>query len=1596
LFQQQLGSLIGAWMLAGLPFDPRLELGKAHPKWLRFETEAPVDDILVATSEEGFVAIQAKTTLNSSKNPKSVYFKTVEQFLRHWLACREGNGSLNWNRPLSPSIDRLVLAVGPRTPDSIKVHLSSALKLIKSPGIAKLSKAQNTAIDVFKDCVNQIWPTLTSETLSEKKLHEFLRLISVITFDPDNSNLAATLAASVIDTSDTLSTVHLMSQYSGELMSRRGGADLAELRNALSTRGARLQAEPQYKSDINELKRHSSRVQSTLRRYEVIDAGLGDPINIHRDCQASVVEAALEGSLLIVGEPGAGKSGVLNALARNLENKGFDVLELAVDHFSVETLEGLRGDLKLSHSLLNVLDAWDGPQPAWVIIDALDATRGGKGEGVFRTLIDQILMRKNRWRVVASIRTFDLKMGQQYRKLFKGNPPNQDLSEHGFSDVRHIRIPSWSPSELDQVLQQAPHLAAILSSDTPRLRELAAVPFNTKLLAELVSENPDFPNLNHITTQAHLLKTYWSDRVEKHGVAAETCLRRIVSTMVMSRTLRAPRLDAAEADPSMVQTLCLEGVLIVVEGNRWIQFRHHLLFDYAASQVYIDPSRLLVGTPLFPKSESLGLMLAPALTFVLRELWSNEGSHDQFWQAIVRLLADENADPVIRSLASRIAVELPFHDEDAIQLSKYIDMGNESALTALSHIIGALAVRFEDDKSLSINPWVRLAEMLAQHVSQIAWQLRLLIFLLIERVSDQQRGALGKPARALLQYGFSIEAPHSIVSAAIGFVADTYATEPTTSKNLLHKIFNDERFDVWGWEEVPAIARKISVIANADPDFAIEIYRETYTKKLLTERETNLGGSQILPLRSNARQDFETAKYSLSEYLPSFLEFYPKSALGAFVAAVDGFVARSHTILETDAKYRIDVEDYHVILCDDGSNIWAHDPDNSYSTDGETLISHFLTKLRGATEPEAIFIAKYIISIASLAIYWSRLFLAAAERDDALTDFLWPFACQEAFLRSLDTRKDAIDVIATGWSRRSSTEQTSFENTILRITFPEYISSKEIKHRLLSQIFKAIGKNKLSTPVARKIADAAADDFWNERPFTVRTSWVDAADPFQWIADRNKDTPKNKSLIDAIQTVKLTLNLEASNTPNNTSLHTGISALQQLITVLDSLPDVNDVLRNAAEGLLGEGIGKIVKSKPIHSESNASEFEKLVYLIEYLSRSQYPIVDAATETNFEEHASWGGPAPRVDAAQAALELTYQQPSYYKKLAPLIDKFLADPHPAVRLQASLYLVRIWDIDREGFWIRVNDRARKELNTSVIVHFSSSILGRTLHSSPKEVENIALLLLSRFNGSEKNAIKIRKSLADSIAILVITYQLSASELILNKWISEIESHADEIRHVLTTLRGAVILGLKKSDNIENSEAIRHRAQLVFKRCIEQANRLLSRYYETSEHTESQKIQATKCASIIDTACSQLFYASEANSSQHESEQQLSEDNLRAFFNEIQPTLKLIGDYGSPHTIYYLLQLLEKLIVCDPGPVFDLSAHALLNGGQRSGYQYESMGSDLMVRMIGVFLADHKVIFNNDARSVQLIECLETFLKAGWPAARRLLYRLPDLIQ
>lgn len=1600
-FQQSLGGLFGMWMLTETPIDPRLQLGNATVTSIRMETEAPLDDAFATTSDGGVITGQAKNTLSMSDNLTSEFGKTVDQIVRQWRLCRDGAGDLGWNRPLDQTKDRLMIAVGPGSPATTRVNLARGLEARRQPGAAVLTASETKALRQFDTCIRLAWAgSAAGEPLTEEILQSISRLTHVYTIDPEGADRAAwiaTLAPALQKAADAPSGFNLLERIAGDLMSARGGRTLPTLRADIMARGARLAARPDFRKDIAALTAYSVQTEQILTGLEVVEAETGVPVGIARHCQAAVNAAALGGNLLLIGEPGAGKSAVINALGRALRTQGHDVIQLAVDRFSVESLEGLSRSLELEHDLPTLLGAWDGPGPAFLLIDALDASRGGSGEAAFKRLIESVVELGGRWMVVASIRTFDLRQGHNFRALFKGTPPNTTHQGDGFVDVRHMQVPPWSEAEFAELLTRAPSLADVIKHSNAKLRELAMVPFNTRLFADLIAIGAVSQDFTAIDSQTALLDLYWDRRIRGHGVAAEVCLRMVVDNMIANRALRAQRIRVAAANPTILDTLTGEGVLVVTNGERSVQFRHHLLFDYVASRVFLDPDAIAAGSATFPKAEGLGLVLGPAMGFLLQSLWADDVDHNRFWTAISNLLGAADCDPIIRSIAARMAAELPVTAEDIDAFVTLVNAGSAATIAALPHVAGAMAVRLEDENGVALAPWVHLERQLSTKPAAVASVLRMMAFMLIDRVRDAAlRADLGFAARALLAYGYTLEESETVATPGIGFVADTMATDIDASVALLHQALSHDRFDRFAPQELPALARKIELIAPASPRFAAEVYKCAFAGQVTENRSTSMGNSRILNLRSNARQDFELARWALTEYFPRFLAASPVEATEALLLAVEGYVTRAHPRSVGLKELNITVAGAVVSLQPDYSHIWAHDPHPRHADDADKLLSQFLTWLVTGDEVAVLAAVDFAASRFRLAVMWSRLFMAGAARGGALGQRLSPYSAHPGFLITPDTRKDAIDLLAAQYHELPEAERRALETELLARPFDDYLFPEAAKKSFLQRLFGTIGRDGLATDAAREVmATVPEGETTNSRLYSISVGYTDGDDDYRWLNQEAKANPAVHEAIADLDLVRKQLRLDIGDNEPPGDLDDAIDALAKLRRRLtdSAIPDRG--LLHRAEGSFAQGVHKLVNSDHIGARTLPGMVTQIVDWIEDASRLGNPEIDADTEAKFEESASWGSPSARLEAAEAALDLCLKRPEVYPGLEPLIDRMLSDPHPAVRMNAAVYLIRIWDIDQAGFWTRAARLVETETNRSVLDTFLCNTMGRVQwDDAAREVAHLVLPLVERFPASNPRNNSIRRHLVEMTLGFWFHFGFEDAAAQVHAWFARAVNNVEEACDAIRWLRSAFTVGLRPKDEadfaIQRPLAINLLAQAVTL-----AGQAIENYKKSGALDEADTASARQAMQIIDTACQQLYFSSGAFQHGDDNPAPLTPESAAVFLHETAPILRQIGQHGRPHTVYYLIQLLEHLIEVDPGGVFDLIATAVLQGGQESGYQFEHMGAELMVKLVGRFLADHKEIFSDPRRRSALVDTLEVFVGAGWPSVRRLFYRLPELL-
>lgn len=1594
-FQAAVGAVIAVQMLTESQGDVRLGLPSFQVKSVRFESEAPLDDVVVETDQDGWLLIQAKTTLSLSTSLTSEFGKTVQQIVRQWHTGLAGTKKRGWDRPLVFGSDRMIIAVGPGTPQTVTVDLAKALASLRATATAQLPAKQRAALKELSTTLKLAWKAVTGKTPSEGEVANILPFISVLRFDMAGPDRTAALAQmQLLTTSEKVAQNALVAieRECQALMEKRHGADAPAFRRVLSQGDIRLKAAPSYQSDIAALKKYSERSAGDLAAFETIVVD-GKPISIDRAATHAVVRAAQSASLLVIGEPGSGKSAVVSAAASELRTAKADVIQFAVDQLPVDTADGLLRELGLEHRLADVLQNWPGTKPAYLFVDALDATRGGRGEAVFRSLIKEVMaLPGGRWRVVASIRSFDLKVGEQFRDLFNDAPADASFKDDVFPRVRHIKVPVWSDSEFADLSAKAPTLATAISQGGNKLRDLAAVPFNTRLLADLLGAGVSASAFGGAQTQVELLGIYWGRRVTPLGNAADVALRAALEQMVVSHALQAERVSVAASAPEALDGLFKANVLVPIYGDRYVAFRHHILFDYAASRLFINPLDIGSVQTRLLSQPGLALMLAPAIAYALQDVWINSiNDRPEFWNAVVALSGHSPSDPVARSVAARMASVLPVQANDAAGLVALLKSSTHRihATKAFEHIVGALTVGIEDNVLTNFAPWCKFAADGSAHVDLIAWPLRTLLWKIVNTVTDaSQRTQLGIATRAVFKFALTDARGVRLVGAAIDLVSDTYETDVQASRALLEQLLTGQRFAEHAHEDIPALARAAKRISEYDPNFVEEVYRTTFTQSVSDTSATSMGNSQILALTSNKKQDYDQARWQLSQYIPGFLDTNPEFGVRLLITALEGKIASEHSADAEVVSTAIGGKD--VKLLDDGSHVWAHNPDDphAHASNSAGMLEAFKQRLLTGPEDEAKNLATFAINSNRLAVVWARMFLAAARRPDVLGLLMWPYASSLPFLTSTDTQKDAIDAVAAIYPSLSDSDRQRFERAVFTITFEKYENPERARKRQLGRLFQTIGSTNLATDNAKRLlAEVAAEALpvGNNPMVSVTTSWG-TPDPYYWLRDKGVDleSDANSALLRLIEA------LPDRPVPDGTqtqSVTDGGNALEVLSASLLSLPQSAPsplVIEYAQSQLLHGCVTLARRTSDLKREPEVAK--TIAALIEpYLA-----ITGSNTRNEKVDEL-------RTLGVEAALILCAVNQELTARFVPQVESRLTDENEKVRAAIADNMGRLWHFDKPALW-RFAEHIAKDETSFPALRFFTTFLSRALHSKPKIVEGLILDLLPRArNETDAHGDRIIEGIGNQVAILWMRYELENSRKLIDSWLTDLAAHAHELGSVAHTLRDNVILGYQ-SRNAEDNR-LRGNALLLTSELVNASAAILQRYVaqDPASRREQDHEAARVAARLLDNVGNQLYFSSGAFQANEKPEPNgLSTiESKNAFLDDAESILRRIGDVATPHTIYHLIDLLAFLRTANPSRVFDLAAHALLNGGKMHGYQFESLGADRFVEMVGIFLADHRDIFVDQKRREVLIACLDAFVEAGWSKARRLLYHLPELL-
>ena len=1641
-YQARVSAWVAVRLLAEEDAQPPFRL-TAPVAGIACESSGPVDDLVVTTHSGGIAYVQVKRTVSLSHGRQRggqlvPLASAVDQFVRQFLLGRTAAGGNEG--PSDAAHDRFVLAVGTGTPATIRVTLREALERVRAyPGHELprdgLSKRRREALDVVAQHVRASWTEVTGSGPADQDLGKLLNLLCVETIDVsegerDEQAAKGILRTSVLDTPDQAAVAWSVLITEGlRLIRTQGHADRATLLEALNSAGVSVRAPQSYREDIQRLRDHSARVTSRLAEHASIRLGHAN-LRIQRPYASILSKAAETGPVLVVGEPGAGKSGVLHSLSEALLKEGREVVMLAAQQPPFVSTGGLRDELRLDHDVVDVLANWPGIRPAFLLIDALDAARTEPSAAALRTLIREVGERGNQWNVVASIREYDARYSGDLAVIFKGTPPDgpvPPLVGGSFSGVRHIVVGRLTDDELQQIGDLGgPELAQLLESASTAVAELLHNPFNLRLAAELLDGGTDPRAIRDVGSQLDLLDLYWQERViggggQREAPSREAVLRAAVEAMSRERVLHVDRdlVETVDAGPH-ISDLLSEQVIIEwrprpedAPRRSTLAFAHHVLFDYAVARLLLrrSASRLAESLTADP---ALVLLGRPSLVMHFHFLWALDPqgkAREDFWETALAVCGPAGIPEIGKLIGPGVAAEigLTIHEFKPllVALADANDSVRASGENALAHCVRALLAERGSQPEA-----VRLCCDLAERLSSIftigsayptSWILSDLVARL-DQLSTAQAQQLGTASRRLLAFAWAQSGRDRwLVVMAIQFVCQTFGTDVAKSSELLRRAIELNHLTQHGSEELSFLANAVNSITPHDSALVRDVYGAAFGYRETSKAPAPLGG-KVFALISNRRQDYELGLYQLVQSFPHFLHAAPKEAVEAMNGALEWHVAHEESPPDfpNEEVAEFDLDGERALLLTDYSYIWdggrGHPGENAVA-----LLDHVqqrLQDLAGVKEgaAELANLVDVLVRTCRLAVVWRRLLRLGASHPEQIGMKIRAVGWSLPILVCPDTIGDVGRMNGALFLDLSGADREKIERAILSIPAATPPERRSWAERTRDRLLGCLPEDGLVTSESREhlaALHATGTVPRNEDDVTFQVFSGEYGE-VGFLADEGVpvEAEPNKRLRELEAPVKEFADVHLNEVPESEELADALPQMKRLFTALRSAEadGVHEKQADYAWGSLAEASAAIAKVEGLRCHEEAGAFVRTVLL--EASGNRLPTVARDADERFVD-ASWGKPAARIEAAKGLITLLRHPSCEDSDVLAAVERLAVDPAPCVRLQIAYRLLVRYAHEPDWTW-RLIERMARDRSPGVLRGLVDRPLRYLSFEEPARVAKITIGIQQAVAGAPGRQ-KLTNSCGNILANLFVWGGDADVSAVIDGLADDPVAHLEEVTHLVAGFRKILVSGTDDPPD-PDADAARGRSWHFLRRVTRGAAAEFRRGAERERdpHRSAEDWPADEqmkdLASLLDSVGWNIYFASGAN----DGDESLGEQALRRLYADSAEVVDELADVGLPQLTHHLLQALEVLVPVDPRGAFFRVAR-VIRGGRKGGYQYDQMADDVVVRIVDRYLADYRELFqtNEEARQ-SLIEVLDTFVSAGSEGTRRLSYGLAGIFR
>ncbi len=1023
---------------------------------LLIEQETAVDDVVCETSLGGYVFIQAKSSLSVSMDAGSpfakAFYDAVDLFL-DFNAELQRNG--NAPRDFDAARDRIVIGIGSGRPfiegiAEANHRALSAEPWSKSARNARLNDFQKAA----RAAVRKRWKERRGAVPTEQEQRQLFAAVRGHLCECLPSGTAERMAIDqlqriVLPPGQPQQAWSALVNLFEEAAHNGGGFDKSALISELGKRGGfqLLGERPDHRADRDRLRTISRTFSDQYADHTYLRIG-SRTLALRPATQHDLRKRAAEGSLLLVGDPGIGKTGACVALYLICRGETENAIFLPAERLTGPNSKlPLHARLGLTNSLSDLFLEWGLTTPGYLIVDGLDSVRGYDELNSILSALEEL--RKNApplWRFIASMRRFDadraLRRETPLSRIFGGS--NSGIARR-LDDLEILSVPELSDDDLDEASKSLPALKTVLLD--PNIRKLAGIPFNLKILVEILGNGVTTSELLNINTQLELLKLYWRRRIENNakGSQLEDLLRAALTSMLerVEMSFTESHLSTQPERNSLLSDLCSLGVLEEQTGTSAFlpatyRLTHNVLFDFALARLVLSDLDALVkhlaGDP------GLVTMITPSLRMLFADLWdSGSETREVFWQFVLRLAGDERVPAVADLAAVAITSHNAVNDSDIAPLLESLEDPHtrDVALKVVAWLNGSLQVGDIDPFVAGGEPWgsLALAAANAALTEEAAFQSLRLQGLMLKgfaKLSQTVRLQLAAAARKLLAHWEESEYVRQR-AMAIEYVLKTITAQPAENSTSLSNLVHRSTFVEQAWVDGPAIARFLPEAHKVNPTLVCDAYELIFSVPDPPAERVSMTGSRIFGFVSNKRQDLEHARWQLGQ---NYVEFFKSSPVEATRALVS-VVRSSRKLRESHSTSRpplnVNVGTSTVSVIEDMSYIWLDSVVTVHDPIFEMLSAWFdeMTNLRKSARQSYNEALNVYTTGADGTAFWRKLILRAAQEPATLGRDIASMMANRSLLYALDTTKPAGSYIKKVFPHLEALEREAIERAIL-------------------------------------------------------------------------------------------------------------------------------------------------------------------------------------------------------------------------------------------------------------------------------------------------------------------------------------------------------------------------------------------------------------------------------------------------------------------------------------------------------------------------------------------------------------------------------------